>query len=62
MRDTCEMAVRLKQSTQMTPVINMINDTIDVAIKYAIESFIISALFSSTVAFVLEVNGIIVNS
>lgn len=46
----------------MAPAINMIIDMIDVAIKHAIESFMISALFSSTVAFVLGVGKILINS
>lgn len=52
-RVTCELAARLKQHTHMNWAIICIAEiTID-AIKNAIESLIISASFSSVVAFVL---------
>lgn len=55
-RVTCEMAAWLKQSTQTTPDINCTTDSVTDAHRNAIESLIISALFSSFVAFILAIN------
>lgn len=54
MRVTWEIAVRLKQSTQMAPTNNNIKDSTSDATKNAIASFFNSAIFSSGDAFVLH--------
>lgn len=53
-RVTCEIAARLKQSTQTIPANNRIADIVNIANKNAIESFMTSVLLSSIVALVLR--------